>query len=107
MSAGVSVVTYSVAAENAAELATRVRDHLVPAARTAPGYQGMALLDLGDGKRMAILLFDSVEQVAAGQAILTPVGREHTYGLMSVPAVGVAGTVLIADGVFQRMQEGA
>lgn len=107
MSAGVSIVTYSVDAENAAELVAQVREHIVPAARVAPGYQGMALIDLGDGKRMAILLFESFEQVAAAQALLTPVGGEHTYGLMTGPAVGVAGTVLVADGLFEGRQEGA
>ncbi|MBX3071260.1 MAG: hypothetical protein KF883_12225 [Thermomicrobiales bacterium] len=101
MAMGVSVVTYTIDDANAAELNEKVREHLVPAARSASGYRGFALFDLGEDKRMAVLLFDSLADVGAAQALLTPVGRDHTYALMSGPAIGAAGTVLVADGVFE------
>ncbi|MEO6045435.1 MAG: hypothetical protein ABIQ47_16165 [Tepidiformaceae bacterium] len=100
MSRAASVVEYSVNAENAEELHERVRRHLVPAARQVKGYEGFLLLDKGDGKRMAILLFDSVEGVQAAQQVLTPVGEQYTYSLMSGPALGGLGKVVISDGVF-------
>lgn len=100
MSMGASVVTYSVDQEHADELRTRVEQHLVPAARQAHGYRGFLLLDQGDGKRLALLLFDSVEDARAAQGTLTPVGRDHTYALMSGPALGSLGTAVVADGVF-------
>ena len=42
MTMGASIVTYTVEAENAAELHSRVRDYLVPAARKTGGYRGCA-----------------------------------------------------------------
>ena len=96
----VSIVTYAVPAENAAELEQRVREHLLPAARLIDGYTGFLLIDQGEGQRMAILSFESVADARAAQQILTPVGEQHTYALMSSPAVGSLGTVLIADGSF-------
>ena len=102
MTFGVSVVTYTVDEANAAELQRKVEKHLLPAARSTEGYRGMALIDLGEGKRMAVLLFDSVQQVGLAQHALTPVGREHTYALMSGPAIGASGTVLLADGILAR-----
>ncbi len=54
----------------------------------------------GDNKRLAVLLFDSVEAAQAAQQALTPVGREQTYGLMTGPAEGALGTVIVADGIF-------
>jgi hypothetical protein len=100
MSAGASVVTYTVDAANADELRRRVEEHLIPAARQTHGYRGFLLLDQGDGKRLALLLFDSVEDIGPAQHALTPVGRDHTYALMSGPAIGSAGTVIVSDGVF-------
>jgi hypothetical protein len=100
MSMGASVVTYTVSPEHADELHERVRDHLVPAARQTQGYRGFLLIDQGDGKRLALLLFDSVDAVQPAQEALTPVGREHTYALMSGPALGSVGAVVISDGVF-------
>jgi hypothetical protein len=100
MSRAASIVEYTVNAENAEELHRRVQEHLVPAARKVKGYQGFILFDRGDGKRTAILLFDSVEGVRAAQEALTPVGRDHTYALMSGPAIGSIATVVIGDGVF-------
>ena len=105
MSAGASVVTYTVDAENADELRRRVEEYLVPAARQTKGYRGFLLLDQGDGKRLALLLFDSVDDAGAAQQALTPVGRDHTYALMSGPAVGSVGTVLIGDGVFAEVNK--
>lgn len=100
MTMGVSVVTYTVADENSSALVANVQNHLVPAARTTSGYRGMALLDMGGDERMAILIFDSPEDVPAAQEALTPVGRDHTYRLMSGPAIGAVGRVVVADGVF-------
>ncbi len=100
MSRAASIVEYTVNPEQAEELHARVRQHVVPAARQVKGYEGFLLLDRGDGKRLAVLLYDSVEGVQAAQEALTPVGREHTYALMSGPALGSLGTVVIGDGVF-------
>jgi len=102
MSMGVSVVTYPVDPQQAEELNRRVRDHLVPAARQVAGYRGFLLVDQGDNKRLGLLLFDSIEDAQAAQQALTPVGREQTYGLMTGPAVGALGTVVIADGIFAQ-----
>lgn len=62
----------------------------MPAARQTRGYRGFLLLDQGEGKRLALLLFDSVEDVPLARQALTPVGREHTYALMSGHAIGAA-----------------
>ncbi|MEA2511491.1 MAG: hypothetical protein QOF01_2733 [Thermomicrobiales bacterium] len=99
MSMGASIVTYTVAPEHADELQRRVQDHLLPAARQTHGYRGFLLLDQGDGKRLALVLFDSVDDVGPAQLALTPVGR-HTYALMSGPALGSVGTVVVGDGIF-------
>jgi hypothetical protein len=100
MSMGASVVTYSVDPKDADELHRRVQEHLVPAARQTKGYRGFLLLDQGDGKRLALLLFDSVDDARAAQGVLTPVGSEQTYALMTGPAAGSLGNVIIGDGVF-------
>jgi hypothetical protein len=97
---GVSVVTYPVDPQQADELHRRVREHLVPAAQQVTGYRGFLLVEQGENRRLAVLLFDSVEAAQAAQQALTPVGREQTYGLMTGPAVGMLGTVVIADGIF-------
>lgn len=97
---GASIVTYTVSPEHAEALQRGVQEHLVPAARQVPGYPGFLLLDQGDGQRLALLLFDSVDDARAAQGVLTPVGREHTYALMAGPAQGSLGTVVISDGVF-------
>ena len=100
MSMGVSIVTYPVNAEQAEELNKRVREHLVPAARQVPGYRGFLVVDQGDNKRLAVLLFDSLAGAQAAQQTLGPIGREHTYALMAGPVQGSLGTVVIADGIF-------
>ncbi len=100
MSMGASIVTYPVDPAQAEELHKRIRDHLLPAAQRLAGYRGFLLVDQGDNKRLALLLFDSVGEAQAAQQTLSPVGREHTYGLMTGPAVGSLGTVVIADGIF-------
>lgn len=102
MRMGASVVTYSVAAERAAELAARVERQLVPAARETHGYRGLLLLDVGEGRHLALLLFDAVADVGPAQQALTPVGQAHTYELMAGPAIGSVATVLVADGVFAK-----
>ena len=100
MSMAASIVEYTVNPQQADELHRRVQQHLVPAARQTQGYQGFLLLDRGDGKRLALLLYDSVVAVQAAQAALTPIGSEHTYPLMQGPVLGSIGTVVITDGVF-------
>ncbi len=101
MSLVASVVTYTVEAASAEELRNRVAVHLVPAAQALPGYRGFLLLDQGDDRRLALLFFENPAQVQQAQAALTPIGEEHTYALMSGPAIGSLGRVLIADGVFE------
>lgn len=95
-----SVVTYTVQAEQADELRERVQKYLVPAARQIGGYRGFLLLDQGENKRMAILLFDSLAAAQAAQHQLSPVGAQYTYALMAGPAIGSLATALVADGVF-------
>lgn len=97
---GASIVTYPVDPQQADELHRRVRDHLIPAARTVPGYRGFLLVDRGDDTRLELLLFDTIQDAQAAQRELSPIGREQTYALMTGPAVGVLGTVVIADGTF-------
>ena len=100
MTRAASIVEYTVNPENADELHKRVRDFLVPAARQTKGYQGFLLFDRGEGKRLAVLVYDSVEDIRAAQSALTPVGEEHTYSLMSGPALGSLGVVVVSDGVL-------
>ena len=95
-----SVVTYTVQAEHADELNRRVQEHLVPAARQIAGYRGFLLLDQGDHKRLALLLFDDIQGARTAQQVLSPVGEQHTYALMASPALGSLGTAVVADGVF-------
>jgi hypothetical protein len=102
MSIAASVVTYTVAPENAAGLTKNVSEHLVPAAREIDGYLGFLLLDQGEDRRMAVLLFETIEQVRQAQQTLSPVGRDYTYALMSSPAIGSVATVLVSDGLFPR-----
>ena len=73
----------------------------MPAAREIAGYRGLLLFDRGENKRMAVLLFDSPEGVRIAQQVLSPIGEEHTYSLMSSPAIRSLGTVVVADGIFQ------
>jgi hypothetical protein len=100
MNMGVSIVTYPVDPQQADELHRRVREHLVPAARQLAGYRGFLLVDRGNNERLALLLFDTIQNAQDAQRELSPIGREQTYGLMTGPAVGALGTVVIADGLF-------
>lgn len=100
MSMGASIVTYPVDPQQAEELHRRVREHVVPAARQVEGYRGFLLLDQGDSKRLALLLFDSLAGAQAAQQVLGPIGREQTYALMTGPAIGTLGSAVIADGIF-------
>jgi len=100
MGLAASVVTYTVDQENADALRDAVEQHIVPAARGVDGYRGFMLLDQGDGKRLALILFDSVDGVQAAQSKLSPLGAAHTYALMSGPAIGSICQALIADGLF-------
>jgi hypothetical protein len=94
-----SIVEYTVNENEGDELNRRVADYLVPAAREISGYQGFILFDRGENRRMAVLLFDSPDGVRTAQQVLTPVGEEHTYALMSSPAIGSLGMVVVADGL--------
>jgi len=38
--------------------------------------------------------------IEIAQGALTPVGAEHTYALMSGPAIGALGRALVSDGLF-------
>lgn len=100
MSMGATVVTYTVDATNAEELHRRIRELLVPATRRAAGYRGFLLLDQGEGKHLAVVLFDSVELALKVQSVIGPVAGEFIYGLMSSPSVGSLCTVVMGDGVF-------
>ena len=95
-----SVVTYPVDPEKADEVTNAVREHLVPAAREIEGYRGFLLVDLGEDKRMAMILFDSIQGVQQVQQRLTPIGEMYTHHLMTGPAIGSLGRILIADGGF-------
>jgi hypothetical protein len=100
MEMAASVVTYPVDPAKADEITAAVRDHLVPAARQFDGYRGFLLVDLGENQRMALILFDSVQGVQQVQQRLTPLGEQYTHHLMTGPAIGKLGRILIADGGF-------
>ena len=100
MSMASNIVEYTVDPEHADTLHDRVRAHLVPAARQTQGYRGFLLLDRGEGKRLAVVLYDSVADTRAAQETLAPVGIEHTADLMQGPIQRSVGTVVINDGVF-------
>ncbi len=100
MDMATNIVEYTVDPEQAETLHSRVREHLVPAARQTQGYRGFLLLDRGEGKRLAILLFDSAADARAAQETLAPVGIEHTAALMQGPIQRAVGAVVIGDGVF-------
>jgi len=95
-----NVVSYTVKPEHADELLRRVQDHLIPATQRAPGYQGFLLLDQGDGKRLALVLFESIDAARAAQRTVAPIGQEQTYDLMSDLPQTSLGTSLIRDGLF-------
>jgi hypothetical protein len=100
MSMGATVVTYTVDAANAERFRHALEEHLVPAARSAPGYQGFLVLDQSAGKRLGLVLFASVEEAKAAQSIIGPVAGRYLYPLMASPAVGALGTAIVADGLF-------
>jgi hypothetical protein len=72
---------------------------LIPAARDAQGYRGFLLLDQGEGKRLAIVLCDSIDSAKSLQGVLGPIARDHIYPLMTSPSIGVLSTVVLSDGV--------
>ena len=100
MGMATNIVEYTVNPEHAETLHSRVREHLLPAARRTQGYRGFLLLHRGEGKRLAVLLYDSAADAQAAQATLAPVGIEHTAALMQGPIQRSLGTVVINDGVF-------
>lgn len=105
MSASATIVTYTVSNDNAEEFRRRVKEFLVPAARQAVGYQGFLLFDQAEDRRLAVVLYDSLEHAKAAQSIIGPVARDHVYALMSSPSVGVLSSVIIGDGVFASLEE--
>jgi hypothetical protein len=100
MPGAATVVTYTVPDDQAEILLGRVQSLLFPAAREVPGYQGFLVLDQGDGKRMAIVLCDSMESARAVQAAIGPIAADQIYPLMSSPSIGTLSMVLARDGVF-------
>ena len=100
MSMASNMVEYTVNPEHAEELHRRVREHLVPLARQTQGYRGFLLLDRGEGKRLAVVLYDSAAHARAAQETLAPVGVAHTAALMQGPIQRSVATVVISDGVF-------
>ena len=100
MSMAANIVEYTVNLEHAETLHSRVREHLVPAARETQGYRGFLLLDRGEGKRLAVVLYDSAADARAAQETLVPIGVEHTAALMQGPIQRALGAVVINDGVF-------
>jgi len=101
MTMATSIVEYTVKPENVDVLVRRVREQLLPVARQTQGYRGCMLLDRGEGKRLAVLLYDSEADVRAAQQVLMPVGSEHTSALMAGPLTGSVATVLLGDGAFR------
>lgn len=96
-----TVVTYAIPTEKAEALRHALREHLVPAARRMEGYRGFLVLDQGEGRRLALVLFDSAEHGRAAQAPITAGAREGgVYEMMLEPQKGSFGGAIIADGVF-------
>jgi len=99
MTGAATVVTYSVSDENSDQLHNLVETMLIPAARHAHGYRGFLLLNQGEGKRLAVVLCDSVEGARALQSVLGPIASDHIYPLMTSPSIGTLSTVVLSDGV--------
>jgi hypothetical protein len=100
MNMAANIVEYTVNPESAETLHERVRNHLVPAARQASGYQGFLLVDRGAGSRLAVVLFDSAANAQIAQETLAPIGIEQTGSLMQGPIQRSVGTVVFSDGAF-------
>lgn len=96
-----TVLTYSIDAANADRLCNALRGSLVPAARKSDGYQGFLVIDAGNGKRVACVVFDSPERGRAAQAAISAASREAgVYEMMIEPAQASFGAAIIADGIF-------
>lgn len=96
-----TVVSYKIDPANAEKLRDAVREHLVPAARSMAGYRGFTVLDQGEGKRLACVVFDSAEHGRAAQAAITTAARESgVYAMMTEPQQASFGAVIVADGIF-------
>jgi hypothetical protein len=96
-----TVLTYSIDPANADKLCDALRESLVPAARQSDGYKGFLVVDAGNGKRIACVVFDSAEQGRAAQAAISAASRQAgVYELMTEPAQASFGTAVIADGIF-------
>ena len=100
-----TVVMYTVKPDKEEALRESVERHLVPAARQAEGYRGFLLLDQKEGKRLAVVLFDSPEHARAAQALISGAARDGgVYELMVGPQTestrSMMGTAIIADGIF-------
>jgi hypothetical protein len=70
MNIAARVVTYSVDPDQADERAKGVAGHLLPASQQIHGYWGFLRLDLGDNKRMSILLFGFAASAQAARHVL-------------------------------------
>ncbi len=51
-----------------------------------PGFEGSASVDLGEGRRFVLNLWDSVESSQAGQRVLVPHLERLLLPLMSAPS---------------------
>jgi len=99
MNGAATVVTYSVSDENSDQLHSLVETLLIAASREAQGYRGFLLLNQGEGKRLAVVLCDSIESARGLQGVLGPIARDHIYPLMTSPSIGTLSTVVLSDGV--------
>jgi hypothetical protein len=63
-----------------------------------PGYSGTIVVDLGEGRRIVLNLWDSAEESVAALSVPGPVVKRLLVPLMSAPSVLLgAGTVLSSD----------
>ena len=96
-----TVVSYTVLPDKAETLREAVEQQLVPAARAVSGYRGFLLLDQGDGKRLAVVVFDSAEHARSAQQTISAAARAAgIYEMMATSAGGTMGTAIVSDGIF-------
>jgi len=98
-----TVVEYTIRPEDAEALREGIATHLVPAARGVAGYRGFLVLDQGEGRRLALVVFDSIEQARAARGAISGAAEAHgVHALMAVRRGGATGTAIVADGIFAR-----
>src|SRR5688572_13387823 len=96
-----NVIAYTVYPEKADALRHAIEQHLIPAARKVEGYRGFLVLDEGDGKRLGVVVYDSMEHAQAAREPITAAARDSgVYEMMSERGSGGMGTAIIADGIF-------